>query len=259
MKTSSQKNKPGISVIIPTYNEEANIEETLIAIKKQRCDIPYELILIDGQSSDNTVAIAERYSKVYESPQKGKTFQLNYVVPKTEGDLLVFLDADTIIDPHFLQNVYTIFNKNKDLYACSARVKYYDGKAISFKVGSKRYTITTYFFLNLCMHVFYFLKTLLNVSELMGCNIIVRREIFFKVGGFKQLPSNLLGIDKVFSDSVIHLIRKTKRGKIKTLNFISVLTSGRFLSTRRSIDRIIKYHSEKDIYDELAKDTSWEN
>ncbi|MHA1885038.1 MAG: hypothetical protein ACW96S_08305, partial [Promethearchaeota archaeon] len=72
------------------------------------------------------------------------------------------------------------------------------------------------------------------------------------VGGFKQ-PPNSLGIDKVFSDAVIYLTRKLKRGRIKTLNFMSVLTSGRHLSARRSIKRIAQYHTQKDIYYKLAK------
>jgi glycosyltransferase involved in cell wall biosynthesis len=248
---------PKISVIIPTHNEELNIKDTLTAIKKQNCDIPYELIVIDGQSSDKTVSIAKRFAKVYNSPKISKSFQLNYVVPKTSGDLLVFLDADTIIDPYFLQKVYKIFEKHKDLLACSARVKYYDGRAISIKLGSQIYTITIYFFLNFCMHLYYFFKTLLGYPELIGCNIIVRREIFSKVGGFKQLPEKLIGIDKVFSDSLIYLSRIMKRGKIRTLNFVSILTSGRFLSTRRSLGRIVQYHKKKDIFYDLAKDIDW--
>ena len=246
--------KPKISVVIPTYNEETIIKETLIRVNKQKCNIPYEIIVVDGQSSDKTVSIARNFAKVYIAPEKGKAIQVNYVVPKTSGDLLVFFDADTLMDPYFLQKIYRIFEKDKNLFACSARVKYYNGKAISFRLGSQTFTITSYFFLNISMHLWYFLKTLLGLPELSGCNIIVRRDIFFKIGGFKQLPSNLIGIDKVFSDSVIYLIRKMKKGKIKTLNLISVLTSGRFLNVRRSLKRIVDYHSKKKIFYELAKD-----
>ena len=60
--------KPKISIIIPTYNEADNIKDTLIAIKTQKCNIPYEIIVTDGQSSDKTVSIAENYAKVYISP-----------------------------------------------------------------------------------------------------------------------------------------------------------------------------------------------
>lgn len=248
---------PKISVIIPTYNEETSIKTTLIAVKKQNCNIPYEIIIADGQSSDKTVSIAKNFAKVYISPKKGKAYQLNGAIPKTSGDLLVFLDADTLIDPNFLQKIYKKFERNKNLLACSARVKYYNGKAISFKLGSHKFMITNYFFLNFSMHLWYFFKTLFRYPELIGCNIIVRRDIFFKVGGFKQLPSNLIGIDKVFSDSLIFLKNRMKRGKIKTLNFISVLTSGRSLNARRSLRRIGDYHSNKDIFYDLAKDLKW--
>ena len=253
MKTINQKYKPQISVIIPTYNEENNIKETLIAVKKQICNIPYEIIVADGQSSDNTVSIAENFAEVIISPQKGKAFQLNYVAPKASGDLLLFLDADTLIGPSFLQKIYRIFQKDKNLFACSARFKYYDGISLSFKLGSRSFTITNYFFQNSFMHFYYFFKTLFGYPELSGSNIIVRRDIFFKAGGFKQPPKSL-GIDKVFSDSLIYLSRKMKRGKIKTLNFIYVLTSGRHLNARRSLKRVSLYHTKKEIYYELAKE-----
>ena len=249
--------KPKISVIIPTYNEENQIEEALIAVKKQVCNFSYEIIVTDGQSVDKTVSIAKNYAKVYISPKKGKSNQINFVVPKTKGNLLVFLDADTLIDPYFLQRVYKIFKKNKKLFACSARVKYHDGRIISFSLGSWKWTLTKFFFLNISMHIYYFFKSLLGYPELIGCNIIVRRNIFFKAGGFKQLPPDLIGMDKVFSDSLIYLIRKMKTGKIKTLNFVSVLTSGRSLNASRSLGRITQYRLKKNIFQNLAKDLNW--
>ena len=256
MKAINQRSKPKISIIIPTYNEENNIKETLIAVKKQICEIPYEIIVADGQSSDNTVSIAKNFAEVIISPQKGKAFQLNYVAPKASGDLLLFLDADTLIGPSFLQKIYEIFEKDKDenLFACSARIKYYDGKAISLKWGSLKIIITSYFFQNIFMHSYYFFKTLFGYPELSGSNIIVRKDIFFKAGGFKPPPKSMMGIDKIFSDSLIYLSRKMKRGKIKTLNFISVLTSGRHLNVQRSLKRVSLYHTKKDVYYELAKE-----
>jgi len=244
--------KPNISVIIPTYNEDKYIKDALIAVKQQKCDLTYEVIVVDGQSTDNTVPISENYAKVYNSPKKGKAFQLNYGISKTSGDLVIFLDADTVIPPDFFQRIYQIFKTRENLFACSTRVNYYNGKVISFKIASKRFIFTQYFILNFNMHVFYLLKSLLGYPELAGCNIIVRREILLKTGGFKS-PPNSLGIDKVFSDSLIYLTRKMKKGKVRTLNFMSVLTSGRHLTIKRSYKRVNQYILQKDIYYELAK------
>ena len=184
----------------------------------------------------------------------GKNFIRNSIMyDYTPFDTTLFLDADTLIGPYFLHKVNRIFKKNKNLLACSARFKYYDGKALVFKLGSLAFTITTYFFHNIFIHPWYFFKTLFGYTELCGCNTIVRKEIFDKIGGFKE-PPNLLGADKVFSDSLIYLIRKEKRGKIKTLNFISVLTSGRNLKIKRSFKRINQYFTMKKEYYDLAKD-----
>jgi cellulose synthase/poly-beta-1,6-N-acetylglucosamine synthase-like glycosyltransferase len=254
MKTIN-KIKPRISIIIPTFNEENNIEETLIAAKNQQCDFPYEIIVVDGKSSDNTTTIAEKYAIIYISPKKGKAFQLNYAATKSKGEILLFLDADTLIDPLFLKKIFLFFQKDENLFACSARINYFNGKALIFRLGSIPLIITSYFFQNVFMHMYYFFKSFFGYPELSGCNMIVRREIYLKAGGFKQ-PPNSLGIDKVFSDSIIYLTRKLKRGKIKTLNFVSVLTSGRHLSTKRNFKRINQYFTQKDVYYELAKKKS---
>ncbi|MFX0149029.1 MAG: glycosyltransferase family 2 protein [Candidatus Hodarchaeota archaeon] len=252
MKTINQSQKPKISVVIPTYNEENLIKETLLAVKKQICTFNYEIIVVDGQSTDNTVSIAKNFAKVYVSPQKGKAYQLNYAAKKASGDLFLFLDADTLMNPFFLQKISEVFERNENLFACSARIKYYDGIAFSFKIGYLKFTLTKYFFQNLGSHLYYFFKTLVGYPELSGTNMIVRRDIFFKTGGFKQ-PPHSLGIDKVFSDSLIYLSRKLRKGKIKTLTFISVFTSGRYLTVKRSFKRIYQYFTQKELYHDLAK------
>jgi glycosyltransferase involved in cell wall biosynthesis len=252
-------NPPMISIIIPTYNEELFIRKTLLAVRNQICDFPYEIIIVDGKSEDETISIVKRFTEnmpfaeLYISPKRGKAFQLNYAVSKTKSALLFFLDADTLIGPFFLKKIYEKFKNDKDLFACSARFKYYDGNALRFRLGTHIFTLTPYFFLSIASHIYYFLKTLFGYPELTGMNLIVRKEIFHKAGGFKN-PPNSLGIDKVFSDSIFYLTKKLDQGKMKTFTLLSVLTSARHLTFDRSMKRIRQYHSKKDIYDNLAKE-----
>jgi len=250
-----KRKNPKISVIIPTLNEEEYIKSTLMAVINQKTNFPYEIIVVDGQSSDNTVNIAENYAKVYISDTKGKVPQLNYAAKKASGELFLFLDADTLlVDPLFLQKMYKTFLKNMDLFACSARFKYFDGHSLSFSLGPYRFIITKYFFINLFSHLYYFFKDLFGYTELTGMNLMVRRNVFNKVNGFKN-PPNSLGIDKTFSDSLLYLIKILKKGKIKTLNYLSVLTSARNLTVERSFKRIRLYFSEKETYQKLAKES----
>ena len=160
MEANNKKYKTRISIVIPAYNEESYIEETLRAIKNQICNFSYEIIVVDGQSTDKTISVAKNYAEVFKSPQRSRVFQLNYGASKTSGDLILFLDADTLIGPYFLHKVNKIFEKNKNLFACSARFKYYDGKALLIKLGSLTFTITRYFFHNIFIHPWYFFKTL---------------------------------------------------------------------------------------------------
>ena len=59
MESINKKYKPRISIVIPAYNEESNIEETLRAIKNQICNFSYEIIVVDGQSTDKTISVAK--------------------------------------------------------------------------------------------------------------------------------------------------------------------------------------------------------
>jgi len=251
MKSINSHNILKISVIIPTFCEELNIKRTLMAIKGQKCCVPFEIFVIDGGSTDNTVKIAKNYAQTEIAPVCGKANQINFIVPKTFGDLLIFIDADTIIPDNYLQKMYTFFNKDPTLLACSARMKYTDFRNLIFKLGSRKYTLTIYEFQNAASHLYYFLKYHFGYPELSGCNIVVRRDIFFKVGGFKN-PPNSWGLDKVFSDSILNLIRITKFGKIKTLTSISVLTNARKVSIIRGLKRYYNYNTKYDIYSELA-------
>lgn len=83
-----------ISVIIPTLNEESHIEKTLQSVMKQ--DGNYECYVVDGGSTDNTIAIARRYASVINSV-RGRASQMNTGARVCTGDVLLFLHGDTIL------------------------------------------------------------------------------------------------------------------------------------------------------------------
>ncbi|MEM3562636.1 MAG: glycosyltransferase [Candidatus Jordarchaeaceae archaeon] len=67
-----------ISVVVPTLNEQDNIERCLRSIILQEVSEPFEVIVCDGGSIDGTVSIAERYAdKVVLSSEKGACAQRN--------------------------------------------------------------------------------------------------------------------------------------------------------------------------------------
>ncbi len=87
-----------ISIIVPAYNEEAQIAETIHAIRSQgNAAHIAEIIVADGGSSDNTLAVAKAADAVAVcSPAKGRAAQMNYGAFLAKGEILYFLHADTL-------------------------------------------------------------------------------------------------------------------------------------------------------------------
>ena len=83
-----------LSVIVPTFNEEAIIVATLQHVLATLA--PHELIVADGSSSDRTVERARAYATVLE-PKATRGAGLNAAAASATGDVLLFLHADTIV------------------------------------------------------------------------------------------------------------------------------------------------------------------
>lgn len=98
-----------ISIIIPSYNEEKYLENTIRSIKNQDYEGKYEIIVSDGGSKDRTLKIARKYKvRLIRNKQRGISVGRNAGAKAAKGDILLFLDADTIIIP----NLLTEFEKN---------------------------------------------------------------------------------------------------------------------------------------------------
>lgn len=85
-----------ISIIIPTYNEAKNIYQLVTYLKKISSQSDAEIIVTDGGSIDNTIALARAAgAKALSSPEKGRSAQMNFGAYISKGDTLYFIHADT--------------------------------------------------------------------------------------------------------------------------------------------------------------------
>ena len=100
-----------ISVVIPTYNEASNLGECLNALLNGS-EKPFEIIVADGNSSDNTVNIAKKYGvSVVENKLRHAAGGRNVGIQNAQGDIIAFIDADCIPDVDWLKEIHKAFEE----------------------------------------------------------------------------------------------------------------------------------------------------
>jgi len=98
MTEETGKEKPLVSVIVTTKNEEKNIGACLESVRKQSYpQDSIEVIVVDNGSSDKTKEIALEYTdKVFDKGPE-RSAQRNFGVEKSQGEYVIYLDADMIM------------------------------------------------------------------------------------------------------------------------------------------------------------------
>jgi rSAM/selenodomain-associated transferase 2 len=190
--------KMRVSIIVPTLNEEAHIVENIRSL--QQLSGEKEIIVVDGGSTDQTITLVSAQNvRVLEAPQ-GRGTQLHAGALASEGDALWFVHADTIPSLHALEDIRNSFKKDSVVGGNFGLI--FDGPSRAAKRLTAIYPLLR--ILGLCYG---------------DSGIFVRREVYFRVGGFGPLP--------LFED--LDLLRRLRRvGKFIHLNSRLVASSRRF-------------------------------
>ena len=96
-----------LSVVIPVKNDPIGLEACLQSIEISAVEaVGYEVLVVDNGSTDNTIAVAERYgATVLQDPHATVAALRNLGAEKSTGDVLAFLDADCTIDPGWFESL----------------------------------------------------------------------------------------------------------------------------------------------------------
>lgn len=216
VKNKRRNNALKISVIIPTLNEEKYIDTTLFHIKKQN---PYEIIIGDSHSNDKTVRIAKKYgAKIVYAPKGSASLGRNAGAKIAKGDVLLFLDADTIAYPNLIDVIKEDF-KNRHVVGWTC--KFF---AFSPKWREHALVVATS---NLIEFLVKHVK-----PHAAGLAMAIRKSAFERVNGFD-------GSMKVVDDHDM-AVRVAKYGKFKFSDKTCVFTSTRRLQ-RGSWNLVKKY------------------
>jgi len=168
---------PTISIIIPVLNEEDTMGKVLTFINANNSDNIKEVLVVDGGSSDASVAIASRMgAHVIEAP-KGRAKQMNRGAKEAHGEILYFLHVDTLPAKDFDQLIRNAVQNGHE--AGCFRMKF-DSK-------SKFLAFFAWF-------------TKLNFKVCRGGDqsLFITKRLFEKTGGFNE--SYIIYEDNEFTD-----------------------------------------------------------
>ena len=100
--------QPRWSVVIPTYNRLPILQKCLAALEQQSFDQPYEILVVDDGSTDDTVNFLRSHSdqyphvKVLTQNHKAAAAARNLGIDTAQGEYIVFVDSDIIVTPDYL-------------------------------------------------------------------------------------------------------------------------------------------------------------
>ncbi|MEO0004705.1 MAG: glycosyltransferase family 2 protein, partial [candidate division WOR-3 bacterium] len=128
-QNSSSDYTPYVSIIVPTYNEDKVIRQSLNSLLKLNYPA-YEIIVVDDGSTDETFQKAKAYVgnygkatvKLISTPNQGKARALNTGIKYAQGEIIVCMDGDSRLEPQSLKKGVQHF-RNPKVGAVAGNVK----------------------------------------------------------------------------------------------------------------------------------------
>lgn len=119
---------PKVSILIPCYNAESWLTETLESALSQTWTNT-EIIVVDDGSTDNSLAIAKQFEssdvKVITQSNQGATKARNYAYQEAQGDFIQYLDADDLLASDKIEKQLRILENNQDYIASGEWARFY--------------------------------------------------------------------------------------------------------------------------------------
>jgi rSAM/selenodomain-associated transferase 2 len=195
-----------ISVVIPSFNAEATLGQTLAALVPAVVDgVVQEAIIVDGGSTDETAAIAEAAGTRLIRSQRGRGAQLQAGAAAARGDWLLFLHADTVLEPGWAEEAESFMER----VATGRRAP----AAAAF-----RFALDDQGLMPRLLEWLVGLRCLLFALPYGDQGLLIPRDLYRASGGFRPLP--------LMED--VDLVRRLKRSQREMLHSRAVTSGARY-------------------------------
>jgi glycosyltransferase involved in cell wall biosynthesis len=164
-----------VSIIIPTYNGQETIEETLKSVLAQKYQ-NYEIIVVDDGSQDSTLEIVKHIAplaKVIQQKNQGTMAARQNGINSSSGDLIAFLDQDDLWFDNHLVTAVNFLNTNPEygLFVANMAVIDEQGNKLNFDVipYPEKYSLS--------------FESLLLIEPIATSTTVFQRKVVDEIGG----------------------------------------------------------------------------
>lgn len=188
MVSNSIKSTPKISIITVVFNSGIKLRDTLDSVCNQNYN-DYEVLIIDGQSTDNTLEIARSYEniignlRIYSEPDKGIYDAMNKGIQKAQGDYMYFLNAGDVLYDDNVFCVVSQFLCENYVYYGNAFTKDSSGALTEYRCGhfSKyRLAITNICHQTIFYPSYYMKKECFNIKYVLFADCEMNMKLWSK-------------------------------------------------------------------------------
>jgi glycosyltransferase involved in cell wall biosynthesis len=171
----------GISVVIPAYNEEKYLPETLesLSFARRQVGVPVEVIVVDNASTDRTAIVAEQFgARVIRFDVRIISAVRNHGIQQSRYDLIVSIDADCLTPPDALQKIKEFMSDGRHI-----------GGGLGLQIVSKKSVV------RIVVPILQFFIE--RIGGIQGAVFFFLKEDALAIGGFDE--SRLIAEDSIFS------------------------------------------------------------
>jgi glycosyltransferase involved in cell wall biosynthesis len=189
MSFKSDSNSPYVTVIMTTLNSASYVNEAIDSILAQSYS-NWELIIVDGGSTDSTIDILQKYVdpriKIFVCDGLRRSAQLNYAIEKVRTPFIAFMDSDDISMPNRLEKQLNVLQQNAQIGVVSSWYRLIDeaGRDLNkIRILPEYHPLIEY-------------EMTIHCSVCFG-GMMMHRELMDKVGKFNELLQSAIDYDLV--------------------------------------------------------------
>ncbi len=170
-----------LSILIATKDRRTVLEACLTSLAKLRYDEPWEVIVADNGSPEESAAWLRRYAKttpyalrVLSLPAPGKSRALNRALALATGDVIVFIDDDCYPVPEYLQQIRAVFD-DPQVHYMGGRIVLYDPADYPITIAPQEKPRE------------FAPGTFVAAGSVHGANMAFRKSVLERLGGFDEM------------------------------------------------------------------------